>query len=64
MGVLPRDCVYIGDQPTDIQAAQAAGMRGIAALWGDGEQHRMEPLRPIGMARTPHDILALMGADD
>lgn len=32
--VAPADTVYVGDDERDIQAARAAGMRSIAALWG------------------------------
>lgn len=35
------DCVYVGDDQRDIDAARAAGMRSLAALWGyrpDGDQ--------------------------
>jgi len=34
LGVAVRDCVYVGDDERDIQAARAAGMPSIAALWG------------------------------
>jgi phosphoglycolate phosphatase len=34
IGILPQQCLYIGDDERDIQAANAAGMRGIAALYG------------------------------
>ncbi|MBH5318178.1 HAD family hydrolase [Paenibacillus sp. GSMTC-2017] len=37
MGYNAEDCFYIGDQPTDIIAASAAGMGSGAALWGEGE---------------------------
>jgi phosphoglycolate phosphatase len=30
----PEACMYVGDDERDIQAARAAGMRSIAALWG------------------------------
>lgn len=30
----PEECVYIGDSPFDIQAANAAGCTSVAALWG------------------------------
>lgn len=30
----PGECVYIGDSPFDIQAANAAGCTSVAALWG------------------------------
>lgn len=28
------DCVYVGDDQRDIEAARAAGMRSVVALWG------------------------------
>ncbi len=28
------DCVYVGDDERDIQAARAAGLRSVVALWG------------------------------
>jgi len=30
----PADCIYVGDDLRDIQAARAAGMRSIAVQWG------------------------------
>ena len=32
--VTPNDCVYVGDDLRDIEAARAAGMRSVAAGWG------------------------------
>ncbi|MFT4256050.1 MAG: phosphoglycolate phosphatase [Pseudoxanthomonas sp.] len=34
IGATPGQCVYVGDDLRDIQAARAAGMRSIAVLWG------------------------------
>jgi len=34
LGVAPARCVYIGDDPRDIQAGRAAGMATLAAAWG------------------------------
>ncbi|HST45931.1 MAG TPA: phosphoglycolate phosphatase [Luteimonas sp.] len=34
IGLAPSQCVYVGDDLRDIQAAQAAGMPSVAALWG------------------------------
>ncbi|MGM0883722.1 MAG: HAD hydrolase-like protein [Bacillota bacterium] len=45
------------DQPSDIRAADAARMKGIAALWGDGMLERLEPMCPTMLAYTPRDIL-------
>ena len=34
LGVAIGDCVYVGDDQRDIDAARAAGMRSVVALWG------------------------------
>jgi phosphoglycolate phosphatase len=34
LGVMPEECVYVGDAPRDIEAAQGACMASIAAAWG------------------------------
>ena len=39
MGFAAGDCVYVGDDERDIQAARAAGMPSIAALWGYRQDH-------------------------
>lgn len=57
MDVDPVNCVYIGDQPSDIHAAHDAGMLSIAALWGSGKVERLEPAEPTMTAYRPMDIL-------
>ena len=39
MGFNASDCVYVGDDERDIQAARAAGMPSIAVLWGYRQAH-------------------------
>jgi phosphoglycolate phosphatase len=34
IGIAPAEAIYVGDDLRDIQAAQAAGMPSVAALWG------------------------------
>lgn len=36
LALAPQDCVYLGDDLRDIQAARAAGMRSVAVGWGYG----------------------------
>jgi len=36
LSLAPRECVYLGDDLRDIQAARAAGMRSVAVGWGYG----------------------------
>jgi phosphoglycolate phosphatase len=39
LGVDPVHCLYVGDDARDIEAAKAAGMPSVAALWGYREAH-------------------------
>jgi len=34
LGVSPKQCIYVGDHPRDIDAGRAAGMHTVAAGWG------------------------------
>ncbi|TFC86360.1 HAD family hydrolase [Cryobacterium sp. TMT4-31] len=50
--------IYIGDAPTDLQAAQSAGAVGAAAAWG----HLYDPKAPATVTlRRPEDALPLIG---
>lgn len=58
LGIAPAACVYVGDDLRDIEAARAAGMGSIAALWG----YRLEDDDPVAwradvMAGSPHELL-------
>lgn len=39
LGVQASDCIYVGDDERDVQAAKHAGMKSVAALWGYREAH-------------------------
>lgn len=59
MGFAAGDCVYVGDDERDIEAARAAGMPSIAVLWGYRQDHE-EPAEwgaDVVLA-TPSDLLA------
>lgn len=60
LNVSPEDCLYIGDQPTDIQAAHATGMPCIGTLWGDGTVERLRAEGPSALAYEPQDILRFL----
>jgi 2-phosphoglycolate phosphatase len=34
LGVAPKNCIYVGDAERDVQAAKAAGMKTVVALFG------------------------------
>lgn len=55
----PECCVYVGDQPTDIQAAQAAGMGSIATYWGEGRKERLVRYQPTFSCENPIELITL-----
>lgn len=55
----PRYCLYIGDQPTDILAANAAGIKSFGALWGEGNKDKLVDAFPTGILQKPEDILSI-----
>ncbi|WP_088103169.1 HAD family hydrolase [Halalkalibacter urbisdiaboli] len=56
----PFECLYIGDQPTDIQATHSANMISVAALWGAGELERLCPLNPAFLFKSPKQLTELL----
>ena len=56
----PATCIYIGDQPTDMRAAAAARMPGVAALWGEGQADRLREAAPQYWANAPGDVLHIL----
>ena len=53
----PADCVYVGDDKRDIDAARAAGMRSIVAGWGYlGEAGPVETWGADQIAQTPAEL--------
>jgi pyrophosphatase PpaX len=60
LNTTPEQCVYIGDQPSDIRAAHAAQMLSIAALWGEGSLERVKPAKPTMVAYEPMQVVELL----
>ena len=59
LGVAIEDCVYVGDDQRDIDAARAAGMRSVVALWGyRDEGERPDEWGADALADTPGDLVA------
>ena len=59
IGLAPAACVYVGDDARDIEAARAAGMPSIVALWG----YRLDSDDPVAwqgdaMIEQPVQLLA------
>jgi len=55
-----KQCMYIGDQITDIQAAHASQMKSGAALWGEGMFEKLVIQGPNFVFNTPSELLELL----
>ena len=52
----PRDCVYVGDTPEDMQMAQAAGVRAIAVLGPFPTEKRLRAIKPEILLNGIHEL--------
>jgi HAD superfamily hydrolase (TIGR01509 family) len=63
MGLDPRNCVYVGDTPEDMQMAQAAGVRAIAVLGPFPTEKRLRASQPEillnGLQELPKALRAM-----
>ena len=60
IGEEPRDCIYVGDDLRDVEAAHAAGMRAAAARWGYLNGSDPETWNADWMLEKPQDLLRLL----
>lgn len=58
LGLRPADCAYLGDAPTDLEAARRSGVLPLAAGWG----HLHQPPDDAGshVIEHPQDLMALL----
>jgi HAD superfamily hydrolase (TIGR01509 family) len=59
-GLTPSRGYYVGDGPHDVAAAHAAGMHGIAVLWGDFPAADLHAAKPWAIAEEPGAIPSLL----
>jgi phosphoglycolate phosphatase len=53
----PADCLYVGDAERDIQAARAAGMSALVAMWGYlAEDDTPHAWQADGMVASPAEL--------
>lgn len=57
VGVMPSECIYIGDSEVDLITAQNAGMQSILVTWGFRTEEQLAIHRPEVLVKTPIDIL-------
>lgn len=61
LNVAPTQCIYIGDSPFDIQAANAAGCRSVAALWGMFSPEELAAHNPDLTCRSLQEFVQTLG---
>lgn len=58
MGVAPEDCLYLGDDKRDMEAANAAQMRGVIAQYGYIDPSAdLDAWRAVGKIQTPFELI-------
>jgi HAD superfamily hydrolase (TIGR01549 family) len=61
LGLNAQDTFYVGDSVMDMQAAQSAGSKGIAALWDKWvKKEEMQLVKPFAFALHPQNILDII----
>jgi phosphoglycolate phosphatase-like HAD superfamily hydrolase len=60
LNLLPEDCVYIGDSPSDGVAAKGAGMPAIGVLWGSHQEESLQQAPFTHLCRTVEELQALL----
>jgi phosphoglycolate phosphatase len=61
LGVVPDQCVYVGDDKRDIDAGRAAGLHTVAVRWGYlGNNGAIESWQADATADTPGDLARLL----
>lgn len=59
-GLTARQCVYIGDDLRDIQAAHAVDMSAVAAAYGYGNPNEIPQWRADHIVTSPQEFLAML----
>jgi pyrophosphatase PpaX len=61
LGVGPAGAAYVGDSPSDVQAAKAAGVTAIAVSWGVFPAATLEAENPDILVHTIPELAEVLG---
>ena len=56
-GTSPRECLFVGDSPADMQAGRRAGVKTCAVLYGYGEREALLQCEPDYVIERPEQLL-------
>ena len=59
MGVLPDECLYIGDTGTDMRTGRNAGMLTVGVLWGFRDKEELLLNGAAVLAEHPEELLEI-----
>ena len=57
LGLKPEECLAVGDEVIDLQAARKAQMKEAAAIWGSLEKNRLIDFNPLFIYESPNDLI-------
>lgn len=52
------DCIYIGDEPRDIEGSKKIGMPCISVTWGFNARELLNDHKPLAIVDTPEELRA------
>ncbi|MEU4773584.1 HAD-IA family hydrolase [Micromonospora sp. NPDC023644] len=62
LGAGPREALMVGDAPSDLASARAAGVVAVAALWGESDEETLRAAGPDVVLRRLDELLPLCPA--
>jgi phosphoglycolate phosphatase len=63
LGLVPGNCVYVGDTRVDIKSGKAAGMRTVAVLTGFDDYEALERETPDAIINSVSELKAMLVTD-
>jgi phosphoglycolate phosphatase len=64
MNLTTDEVLYVGDTPTDMQTAKAAGLRAAAVLWGFRSREELEAQGADFLIAEARELLGIPGVND
>ncbi|WP_218106088.1 HAD-IA family hydrolase [Micromonospora citrea] len=64
LGARPAEALMVGDAPSDLLSARAAGVVAVAALWGESDEEALRAARPDVVLTRLDDLLPLCPGRD
>lgn len=58
----PAECIYVGDETRDIEAAHKSNLKCIAVKWGFNHPDILATLQPEALVGTPRELGKVLGA--